>query len=422
MKHWLSKLASLLPPIFFSLLIFLIPTNLFLKLGESQAYINGLLVDYLIPKLYLSDLILLGLLISLALSENFIWPKTISLKKLKQNWLIILLLITLIIRQFYTPFPLAALEFGLHLLAAILLLATYVQKKIGWRPLVNWILLLTLIFQSLLGLYQFLVQKSLAGYWLLGEPDFNRYLVLNRGLIFGSEKILPYGTTAHPNVLAGVIVVFWLILWRGLSNQTSKQLLLKTFFWLTTPLILFILFLTQSVTAWLSLVLGISWLSLQSRQLSIRLKNWLVGKLILIFLLLCPILLLTLAQQFPQNPSVQRRANLIQASWQMVQKNPIWGVGFNQFTAVLEKYNIQTEIIRFVQPVHHLGLLGLAEGGLLLACLLTVILIKLKRNKKFTAAFLTSLIILLPIISLDHYLLTLQTGRLLWVFLIASLV
>ena len=55
------KNKNLLYQFLFGLIIFLIPSNLFFKVLESSAYVNGLLIDYLIPKLYLSDLVIFAL-------------------------------------------------------------------------------------------------------------------------------------------------------------------------------------------------------------------------------------------------------------------------------------------------------------------------------------------------------------------------
>jgi len=90
---------------------------------------------------------------------------------------------------------------------------------------------------------------------------------------------------------------------------------------------------------------------------------------------------------------------------EMFQHNLLFGVGINNFTLNLEEYATNKEVVRFVQPVHHLLFLILSEGGLLL--LVTIFL--LIRQAKIKS-FYTKSLILLAIASLDHYLLTQFSG------------
>jgi len=71
----------------------------------------------------------------------------------------------------------------------------------------------------------------------------------------------------------------------------------------------------------------------------------------------------------------------------------------------LEEYAPNKEVVRFIQPVHHLLFLILSEGGLLLLAVV-FLLIKQAKIKKFY----TKSIIVLAIASLDHYLFTQFSG------------
>jgi hypothetical protein len=100
----------------------------------------------------------------------------------------------------------------------------------------------------------------------------------------------------------------------------------------------------------------------------------------------------------------------------MLDSQPLVGVGLNQFTSRVEQYTQIREVVRFVQPVHHLGLLWLAETGLLGLMFLLWVLLEIK-NKKL----ILPILILLPIAVLDHYLLTQNQGLLLGVVLFSLL-
>jgi hypothetical protein len=114
-----------------------------------------------------------------------------------------------------------------------------------------------------------------------------------------------------------------------------------------------------------------------------------------------------------QNLSLSRRVTLNQAAIAMIDQRP-QGVGLQAFTTQLERVSQSREIVRFVQPVHHLGLLWLAETGLLGLVALGVGLIYLKRAQPtWLTGVILAAIWLLPVASLDHYLLTIQTGLLL---------
>src|SRR5260221_404184 len=87
-------------------LIFLIPSNLFLKFLVDSAYVNGLLVDYLLPKLYVSDLPIL-LMLGIWLFELVKKRAKFSAKFLP----LILLLAMFGALQFLTAKPFAAIWF-----------------------------------------------------------------------------------------------------------------------------------------------------------------------------------------------------------------------------------------------------------------------------------------------------------------------
>src|SRR5690606_28662361 len=54
-----------------ALWIFTIPTNLFWKMLPNFGFVGGLQIDYLIPKLYLSDLVSIGLICVWVLEQLF---------------------------------------------------------------------------------------------------------------------------------------------------------------------------------------------------------------------------------------------------------------------------------------------------------------------------------------------------------------
>ena len=113
------------------LTVFLIPTNLSYHWISKEAYVRGLLVDYLIPKLYLSDIPVLMLLLLWLVSRT---------KKLVAGWK----------RQFtvtehiFSTVKLWLIQYGWLLIIAVILLWRSVDSERPmaaiwlWLKLVQW--------------------------------------------------------------------------------------------------------------------------------------------------------------------------------------------------------------------------------------------------------------------------------------------
>ncbi len=407
--------------------IFLIPSNLFFKFDISHAYVHGLLVDYLIPKLYLSDLPIFAILI--------LWLKELidrkKIKDIKNPVVLIfsLLLVALFSRQLVSTVPRASLWFFLKLLEmaglAMFLIShhAFLKDKKIW-----WTVAMTFIFQAVVGVIQFYTQQSVFHtYRALGEVDFSHTVGLAKDNYFSTENILAYGTTSHPNVLGGFLVVCGLLLLDHFIFQKSKM---TTRRWAGAVVILMIvgwsIFMTQSISALLTLVIGLIFLQCKKffghfDQVVSTKKN-LIFALFFLFLScgVVPLLLHSGAGRLPGNQSFSRRDLLNQAAESMIIDHPIVGVGLNNFTTKVDTYEQTREAVRFIQPVHNVAILWVAETGLIGVLLIgmTYYVFKQRTLKSWPhkSSFLLPISILLPILALDHYLLTQQTGLLISVF------
>ncbi len=414
------KALQQLQVVFYSFLIFFWPSNLFIKFAEHSAYVHGLLVDYLLPKLYLSDLLIIVLLFSWILEKWFTKKKQTSQPTFFIQPIIFLsLLFLLAMAQVISPKPIASFWFVSKIAEMGFLLWWLVHHH--WllqRKLVIFSLAGMLIFQSVIGLGQFIRQTSVfPSYSWFGESRLEYRAGLARGNFGDTERVLPYGTTAHPNILGGVLAVGCLCLWTTLKKHTWAIEFSSLFFILASALSLITLALTQSWSAWFCLAAGTT--VLKTTQL-FKKKPKLVLQLVsigMLLFLLTPVVIYFLAQH-SQLPSITRRNTLNQAAIQLFVQHPLTGVGLNAFTAKLEDVSPHTEVVRFVQPAHHVGLLWLAETGGVGIVIVGVILLVLQKTvfvSKKTSCPLTLLFILsafLPLMSLDHYLLTQQTGQL----------
>ena len=373
---------------------------MFLKLNYSGAYVNGLLVDYLIPKIYLNDIFIFTLLV-LWLIEVVLVKKNKLKTTIFKPYFSSILISLIIIRQIFAPYPLSAAWYLLKLIEVGLLgwfLA--IHKKLLRKPIISYAIIAASWFQSLLAIFQFFTQKSLLSYKFLGEPQLSNSIGLAKDVWWNTGRVLPYSTTAHPNILGGILAIFSLILISWFSKAQNKWIQKLTIF--TILLAIFVIILTQSISAGLTLIIGSIFITAKK----LNQKLLVIGGIILF--IITPIFIHFSSQELTQNDSLIRRSYLQTAAINMFVNNPILGVGLNQFTSRVEEYSNTQEIVRFVQPVHHVGLLWLAETGLLGLGILAWIIVKNKLKK-----IIIPLLILLPLATLDHYLLTQQAGLLL---------
>lgn len=380
-------------------------SNLFFKFFINEAYLKGLLVDYLIPKIYVFDcLLVLNLIIFLFSKKNFLNCKKNNLKLKKIDISIITFLIFILISQF-NQINLNLLINSLRLILIIIfLIFIYLDKE--KQIVVKRALLYSVLWQSFLAYYQFINQQSLATYRVFGEPDLQHFALISRGQFFQREMILPYGSTVHPNVLAGIIIIFTIIIIDKKQNQPILSYLL-----LFNALI--IILLTQSLSALLTWCLFLLYLIFDNKKKQSQLKKitpftWLsfINFFLAILFIFTPLIIKQLHLNLEKNYlSISRRETLNDAAWQMFRDYPISGIGFNNFVRRVENYSQDQEIVRFIQPVHHVGLLLLSEGGINLAYLLLFLAWKFKNQINWS-----KLLILTPIAALDHYLITQTLG------------
>ena len=159
-----------------------------------------------------------------------------------------------------------------------------------------------------------------------------------------------------------------------------------------------------------------------------KLKSIVFAVSIFSIILMLPISLYRFESLFNLNDSsVVERLSLIKASSYIFINNSLFGVGLNNFIFYLPATLKNTSITPLLQPVHNTYLLVLAELGLAgLFLLMYLLLLCYKRIliKKFPVnmLFLITLIQMIVILSVDHYMYTLWQGQLLFTILIAFMI
>lgn len=379
-------------------------------LTESGAHVHGLRVDYLLPKFWAIDVVIWALIVLWFVEEKHNrfktlkkWKKSLTRQPKELLALTSILLTLFVVRQFMAEHALIALwtllswvKFGL--LAAVL----YQKRQLVDQAITFKVLAVTVLFQSLVALWQCFTQQSLGGYLFLGETNLSDFAGLAKTSWGGIEQVLPYGTTAHPNVLGGFLSLSLLLLLP--FCKTRKDPFVKVAIGLCMGIGLLALILTQSMSAWFALGLGLTLIFW--KPLLIKLPSrFVVGGIFVVFLL-------SVWLPLPGDSlSISRRQYLNQSAIRMSIDHPFFGVGVQNFTSQVEKYSPTKEVVRFVQPAHNALILLLAETGLLGLILGFILIKKLTTHTDYFA-----LVPLLPIVFLDHYVLTIQSGMVLLLF------
>lgn len=403
-------------------LVFLLPSNLFLTVSEYGALVHGLRVDYLIPKLYLTDVFILGMLVAWCAEWYTTKRKKAAVKVDAPRQIAVVATVCLVVlfvaaQLVVSTRPVSTLWFMLKLLEFSVFFGWLTRHSALLRhSFVKLAFLSMLVFQSLLGVLQFSWQRSVfPSYLWLGETRLQHYAGISKGAFGGAERILPYGTTAHPNILGGILaigaVVCAALLLRGAEKQ--QRWLIALCFILSITVLL----LTQSFSGMLTMILGLlmMWMRQQKKSLSPRGFTWLVAAMVVGIPML-----LQLISVHTSLASITRRTWLNQAALELFAGLPLTGVGLNTFAAHVEKVMPTTEVIRFVQPVHHVPLLILSEVGAVGIVLVGMCLWVWWRVGGFAAlrknwrGLSVIVVPFLPLLTLDHYLWTNQVGMLLW--------
>lgn len=252
-----------------------------------------------------------------------------------------------------------------------------------------WPLVLATLFESTLTVLQFFKGGTL-GLWFLGERTFSLSTPgIARFDFYGRQFLRPYATFPHPNVLAAFLVVAaTVLLW---FKKTRKM----------------IIFL-----AGLPLLLTVSRAAIAAGFISFLLLLDKKGRMLLIgaMIVLLPILYTRFSSIFNfDNVSLLRREELSGVAIKVFEGSPFIGAGLNNFIPVASG-RLLVGPSRFLQPVHNIFLLSLAETGIVgflgFLGLIGFAIWQVQREKVMLLAWL--LIIFLGMF--DHFFLTLPQG------------
>lgn len=462
-----------LSKLFFYLLLVFLPFGTRKIIFTDQSIYNGFHIFYHNYSIYLTDFIIFSLMLA------WLWEKGLFHRKpskfftnvftetikdpyyrlLGIFWLI-LAISTIVSRE--TNLSL----FSLVKFAEFFILFAYIRENFKFsreKSIVFWLILAIFSLQSLLAGYQYVNQESL-GLKVLGEEllrpgikgiaEFVSRETINPFLISFFPYLSPisdpvinirgYGTLPHPNVLAGLLFAGLVINLWVLYSFHRKLWPSITLFLVTSGFIL-----TFSRFAWaisaLAVIIWFGMVLLKIRHPYIatvrgggRLTPTQVyrpQRLVLIILVMAGTIgfnlflfgqpirdrLLPIAASAPQEDSLNLRKLYNDIALAMVRKNPLTGVGLNNFILEMENYSGQKLLPYMHQPVHNIYLLLASEAGIPALAVFLIFLYYIMRraletisDKTFRYSALIIFFGFLAIGLFDHYFLTIQQGSLIF--------
>jgi len=413
-SHFLKKI-SYFEKAFLFLVFFLSPSQLSKHFWFPWSFVFGVRVDYLAFSLSLVDALIYFLFLVFVfrkfLEKNL---QDLALKKVFPPFVVFFVLINILA----SVFPQNTFFYFLKLLPLFLLFFYLKSYKENFSDLFFFASSASLIFFGLIGVFQVVFGKTLGRlFWFLGERSFN---INTTGIalfsLFGKDYLRAYSTFPHPNVLAGFfVVVIFLLLSVDHEKQERKKIVLLTLILSILPFIL-----SFSLNAFAALLAVFAILLLKKK----------FDKKILLFLLNFVFLASLIFIFLPAKLNIYLRSNVLEriqllslAKGVFLQR-PVFGVGLNNFIpSTVYWKDFPGPANYLLQPVHNIYVLVLSEAGLFGFVIFYFFLLKLvflsftKKN-----SWLLSALVFIMITGLfDHYWITLDQGRLAFVFLISFL-
>lgn len=388
-------------------LLFLLPIQLGRHFWPDFAFVFGIRVDYLAPTVYLTDAVIAFLLVVWSLG----WIRRISGSRRLSvlTPLFPLFLLILLPSLFLSENQGAAIYKSVKIIEFVLL-GIYVYFNSSWilkTRSFSLPLSLAIIYSSAIAVFQFLKQSSLGGvFWFLGERTFTAATPgIALGNFLGQEFLRPYSTLPHPNVLAGFLLVGILLLypWHRFVEKIAFGMAMVG------------IVIAFSQGTWLAaFIIFCFWLVRKNKAILGFLSGLLAGGII--FATILPVFTPpSFSLNFPEE--IKMRHELSFAAGQMIKDNPFFGVGLNNFINRLPEYGLSPTVSWWLQPVHNMWLLVVAETGVaglgVFLWLAGHMWVKMDGRRWKVGGLKLALLAILITGIFDHYWLTLQQTQLL---------
>ncbi|MFH0912279.1 MAG: O-antigen ligase family protein [Patescibacteria group bacterium] len=404
---------------------------------------QGEFFEYASISIYLSDILIGALLLTWLIipgkSEFKIGPRVLF-------WSLSGLIAWMWVSVWYTSFTTGNWLVGINNAAhftLFYLFYLYLVNRVEHIYEVIVPLIAGMALQAGIAISQYLANHSL-GWKFLGESDLDpAVLGIPVVMIDGARHLRAHGTLPHANILGGYLAAIfpWVLMMYIVIKSWWRRWVVWAVLVAGATAILF----SFSRTAWLAVgVAVIVWgvgKFFYSRHWRWSWLSWLAGGVVLAVMINQYTAILSRLgtdQIALERESVVSRVEQLDQFKSVYDKYALTGIGIGQYTLYLEKqdlgavgwhydqtspgwvYNLSHQVWDY-QPVHNLWLMALAElgwiGGILfllvvlIAALAVIRLVIIRKDLvSFTAA--VSYLAVLLTGSFDHYLWTLQQGRL----------
>ncbi len=403
------SLASLL------IILLILPFNITYQLPYSiygitlsEPFVNGVIVNYLIPTITILDIGVFLLLLSL------FFEKRVSLEWKGFSFLkiFILFILYLLVQNFVV----GELVSVLNSLRLLLYVFTFYQLSLNIKKLLNQkvlryvlgISIFLVVIQGVVALIQFTGGTSL-GIAFLGESQVvsgmmgSSFLTLN-----GQLYLRGYGTFPHPNVFSGWLVFNMFLGWYLFERMKSR----RDFPVVLMSLSSLVLVLTFSRVG--LLVCGIVWVVF---VINLLFKINFRGKTFSFVGLMSERVLNLVGGG---DSSWSERVELMRCSFLVIKNNLLCVVGLGRFVSSMGEGTPRSgNGILLLQPVHNVFLLSICELGVVGSGLWGTLLYFFLKKRRFTVRFITVLACLFIIGMFDHYLFSLGQGLVIFLMLLS---
>jgi len=325
------------------LIVFCLPLNLGKHFILNLCYVNGRLIDYLIPTLYVQDILVIALLlVSL--------PKLIKSFPRLLHFRIFAYLILFIAAGFFSVSSARFFIPSIYFLSRLVLYSGFGVYIFLYRsfskdfPPVAEILGVLLVGLGFLAIFQWFNQSSVFNnYLFFGEQPYS-FSTPNivKESVFGFSKVPPYGTFKHPNVFAAFTSFCLLFLLPLLKRKKVHP-----FLYLSWLLGLAALLLTFSwfvlLGFFVCLILYLTPIKFLKFGFLLLFSSVLLFHLLLFFAPLKTLDTSSLAFLPFTLDSLVRRKNLLVAGVDLFRRFPLFGVGPNNFTFFVDTVFIKLD-------------------------------------------------------------------------------
>jgi O-antigen ligase len=411
------------------LLITLIPFSVRHVFETSWNFKTGAYSDFTSLSIYMSDFVLIALILIFHVNFIFSLPKLEKKFILPRIWIyfavasVIWLVIELLVQN-RTTLPLQ-IYFSFRIICLIVLAGLVSQIRVS-REKIGWLFTVLGAIQSIIAIIQFYTQQSI-GLYSLGESHLSPDAFgIAKIVSHGTKLIRGYGTFPHPNLLAAFLVV---------SLFFNLYLLTKTYqkprggiIYATLALNIYGLFLTFSRGGILAFGVGFALFTL----LLLTNKDFVtVNRLVLPVVVIIAISIAILAPYLSTrttitDSSTKERLFYDEIGEKQISAQPFLGLGPGTSVLHMKQFSSQDLESWDIQPIHNYYLIAWSEWGLGAILLLMLILIpivglfmpnllSLDRKQIIAGAIGVSILVLFIF---DHYFYTIwPTQLLLWLLI-----